>query len=690
MLPSDTTNDRRGGGGHPTAAAAVLVACAALAAASTVVWALARPPWTFEQWFFVVDLADAVVYGVVAWVLLARSRHVVAWLLAVTAVGGGLAALGAGWTSLLVDHPDLPTLNRLQWLQNSAWVPGTLALIVIVPWLVRDEPLGRIPRIAVGAGVAVIGWMVVVRVTDPFPWPQGASLAPLPVRSAWWSTTIEDWFVPQIVAVCTLGAVATAGVVLRWRRLPDERRRGLGWLAVATGLMTASFVPLALPDAWASHLPLELTPVVHLLSQAFLPAALLVAILRQRMWRIDLAVSRGVLWSLLTAVVVLGSVLIAAAVRALVPTRPGLQQVVATAAVVACFIPVRTWLQLRVDRLVHGEAVEPARVARQVGRQLGAARDAADLVDGLTAGLVQSLRLGTAVIVDADGTELARAGGDAVPGRPETRELVHQRESAGRLEVTPRPGERFDARTLAALDELVPVLAAAVHLAATTRALTESRARIAAARDEERRALRRELHDGLGPALAGVGLGLRAGRNLLERDPAAAAALLDQLAAELDARVEEVRGLARGLVPPALDELGLLPALQELAERYRVGGLDVAIEPGGDEPPWDLTLDAVVAGAVFGIVSEAVRNVHRHAAATRCVVRLDAGDELVVRVVDDGIGLDPAAPAGVGLRSMRERAEGVGGTLEVAAIEPHGTAVEVRVPVLAVATEAGS
>src|SRR5690606_37532197 len=147
--------------------------------------------------------------------------------------------------------------------------------------------------------------------------------------------------------------------------------------------------------------------------------------------------------------------------------------------------------------------------------------------------------------------------------------------------------------------------------------------------------LRRELHDGLGPALAGIGLGLQAARNTIERDPIGTSALLDRLATELDARVEEVRGLARGLLPPALEELGLAPALVDLAERQQAAGLQVEVdvdELGAVPPP--------VGSAVYGIVAEAVRNVQRHAAATRCSIsaRADVGS-LTVAVIDDGIGI---------------------------------------------------
>ncbi|MFC7759002.1 sensor histidine kinase [Catellatospora bangladeshensis] len=112
---------------------------------------------------------------------------------------------------------------------------------------------------------------------------------------------------------------------------------------------------------------------------------------------------------------------------------------------------------------------------------------------------------------------------------------------------------------------------------ATNRALAGSRSRLAEARDEERRALRRDLHDGLGPALSGIGLGLAATRNLLHRDPAAAEALLDRLAEEMSQRAESVRHLARALLPADLADGRLVPALHTLAERYALAGLDMRV-----------------------------------------------------------------------------------------------------------------
>jgi len=239
--------------------------------------------------------------------------------------------------------------------------------------------------------------------------------------------------------------------------------------------------------------------------------------------------------------------------------------------------------------------------------------------------------------------------------------LLFDDELIGALTVSPRPGERLDQRTRRALDSMLPTLAVAAVLAVKVNELAESRARLVTARDEERRAIRRELHDGFGPALAGIGYGLGAVRNLLRTDAAAAEQLLDRLGQEIDARVEDVRTLARDLVPPVLLELGLVAALHELAERHRTSG--VAFQVVTDR---DLDLPLPMTTTLYGLLAEATRNVVRHADATRCTitVRTD-GDTVVAEVCDDGVGFDEDAVSGVGLQSMRERAHALGGRFVV-------------------------
>lgn len=643
-----------------------------------IVW----PVWNVNQWFFAVDAVDAVVYGAVAWLLLSRTHHPVAWILAVTSVGGGLAALGAQWTLLWYERPDLPQLRGLQLMQSVAWVPGTLALIVVVPWLLRDGPLDRTAKGLVGLGIALVAWTVLLRVTDPFG-PDGDPLSPLAIRNESWEELISRAAKWENGALVTLGLVATTDVWRRRGRTTNAgARRALTWLAVSVAVLSLSFLPLALPDAWSAELPMAFTPLVHLVSPALYPAAILGVVLRQRLWGLDLAVRRTLTWWLLTAGLVVAYVTVVAALGAVLPgDDDGFTRVLATALVAAGFQPAHAWVQRGVDALVHGDARRPTAVARRVGTTLGGARDVDELIHGVLDGLVTSLRLGGARIDTDDEVGRPRslaAIGEVDPARAIEVPLLYRGAPIGVPHVAPRPNERLDGRSLATVEELAPVIAATVALASTTGELRRSRARLAEARDEERRTLRRELHDGLGPALAGIGLGLQAARNTIERDPAATAALLDRLAIELDARVEEVRGLARGLLPPALEELGLAPALVDLAERQQAAGLqvDVTVDGLGAVPP-------EVGSAVYAIAAEAVRNVQRHAGASRCTIAARAaGGTLTVEVRDDGVGIAADAPPGVGTRSMRERAEGLGGTVAIGPATPRGTAVVVTVPLL--------
>jgi signal transduction histidine kinase len=188
--------------------------------------------------------------------------------------------------------------------------------------------------------------------------------------------------------------------------------------------------------------------------------------------------------------------------------------------------------------------------------------------------------------------------------------------------------------------------------------------------------IRREIHDGLGPSLAGLRLGLQGARNLLGRDDEAAARILDQLQADLDQRVAEVRTLSHSLLPPVLDELGLSPALLELAARHTENGFPV--EARTDVPAG---LPQAVAVAAYGIVSEALVNASRHSGATRTAVTAQVvGDVLRVQVADNGVGVAADAVPGVGSQSMRERADELGGTVTVSETPGGGTLVSAELP----------
>jgi signal transduction histidine kinase len=199
-----------------------------------------------------------------------------------------------------------------------------------------------------------------------------------------------------------------------------------------------------------------------------------------------------------------------------------------------------------------------------------------------------------------------------------------------------------------------------------------------AAREEERRRLRRDLHDGLGPTLAGIALGLDVAGNTLADDPDGARAVLRELKAETAASIGDVRRLVNDLRPPALDEFGLTAALRQHADRVSVrdGHLAVTV----NAPPHLRALPAAVEVAAYRIAMEAVTNAARHASARQCQLRLTLDDTLEVEVCDDGVGLPTARREGVGLAAMRERAAELGGTCLIEGRPGGGTRVLARLP----------
>ena len=271
--------------------------------------------------------------------------------------------------------------------------------------------------------------------------------------------------------------------------------------------------------------------------------------------------------------------------------------------------------------------------------------------------------------------------------------LVYQSEEVGRLVVSPRaPGEEFDPADRRLLDDLAHQAGAAAHAARLTADLRRSRERLVTAREEERRRLRRDLHDGLGPTLGGLTLGLDAARSMFAREPAAEE-LLVRLKEESQEAVSDIRRLVYGLRPPALDDLGLLAAIRQQAAKH--GRLeDPSAEAGGPnhedgllfsvEAPEDLPpLPAAVEVAAYRIIQEAMTNVVRHAGAGTCRIKLSINEPartLDLRVTDDGAGIPKNRRAGVGMSSMRERAEELSGTLRVEAIREGGTRVLARLP----------
>jgi signal transduction histidine kinase len=219
--------------------------------------------------------------------------------------------------------------------------------------------------------------------------------------------------------------------------------------------------------------------------------------------------------------------------------------------------------------------------------------------------------------------------------------------------------------------------------------LDASRRRLIVAREEERRRIRRDLHDGLGPMLAAMTLKLDLTREQVRADPQGAETMLDELKADTRTAVGEIRRLVRELRPPALDELGLADAIRqraaELGTTESTGDsadtANTSVSIVVDSPSLLPSLSAAVEVAAYRIAVEAMTNVIRHSGAQHCIVRLSAHRELEVDVLDDGIGIDPTSPAGVGLSSMRERSAELGGSCSIDRSSDGWTRVSARFPI---------
>jgi signal transduction histidine kinase len=256
--------------------------------------------------------------------------------------------------------------------------------------------------------------------------------------------------------------------------------------------------------------------------------------------------------------------------------------------------------------------------------------------------------------------------------------LVYQGEPIGALILSPRaPGEALAAADQRLLVDLARQIAVAVHAVRLTADVQRSRERLVTAREEERRRLRRELHDGLGPTLASLTLKLDVAQTLVFDDLQSGVALLAQLQAQTKTAIDTVRRLTHELRPPVLDQLGLASALREQAAQYsQLNGLSVLVDIPEELP----ALPAAVEVAAYHIAVEALINVVRHAHAHTCRIRLMVDTAVCMEISDDGRGLPAACRAGVGLQSMRERAAELGGTCTVAPIATGGTCVRARLP----------
>jgi two-component system NarL family sensor kinase len=634
-----------------------------------------------KNWWLAAELVVALAYLPAGTALVARrQQRLLGFLFAVVgsaAVIGAVALQYLGYIGAEAPTPAWPWLASLSWagMIGSA-VLVSLVLLALLPPAWRDD---RRVRIAFGVAGASIVTIVVERLTAQ--WPDPLTANPLELHGA--TRGAIDW--AGDVATMTVDAIATGAVVLlalHWherRRVSDDPLPA--WL-LAGGV--AAWLAVV-PTSWSTvgdHLPAPdvIPPVLLMATVPLLVVGALIGIVRTQPSALEGVSHRFLEWALLgAAIFVLYTGLVAGLGSLVGGTGPTWFLIGATVALAIVIEPARQRLQALADRLVYGSRDDTLSLVRQVVSHVSSARDD-DLLPALAASLGREMRLDSVAIDVARSDDWDRAATYGTPSVICSREtlLRYHDEVVGRLTVGWSDAPSLRPRDIATLEELAVPLALAVSWVRLAADLRRSSVAVVSAREEERRRLRRDLHDGLGPALTGISLGLRTTVRQLQRDETdrpAPLGLLGRLADEVDAAVDEVKRIVRDLRPTVLDQLGLVGAVTEFAR-----SVDGAVQVHLQLPEHETTLPAAVEVATYRIVTEAVTNVVRHAAAARCWLTITAASTVDIDVVDDGVGLAAETAAGVGLVAMRERAAQLGGTFTVSANAPHGTRVHVCLP----------
>jgi signal transduction histidine kinase len=518
----------------------------------------------------------------------------------------------------------------------------------------------------------------------------GALLAP--------GVPLVRWLSPfRLVPFVALLLLGVGAQIYRYRRVSGPVQRQQTRLVVfstigAVAAMTGAQVVPALLESASVLVQLSAILITYL-ALLLIPIAIGIAILRYQLWEIKILVNRTLVYGALTTCVVGIYALVVGGLGLVFHARGNaLISLAATGLIAALFQALRERLQRGVNRLVYGERDDPYAVLSRLGQRLEANLAPDVVLPTIVETVAAALRLPyVAILLDRDGiVDTAAAVGTPVPGALRLR-LVHGGETLGQLILGPRADgaqlSQGDQRLLEDLAIQAGAAAHAVRLTADLRRLTtdlqQSREQLIGAREEERRRLRRDLHDGVGPTLASLAQRIDTARRLVPRDPDTAMAMLADLRGQVKTTIADIRRLVYALRPPVLDELGLVSAIGEHVARYNQSdGARVSFDAPADLPP----LPAAVEVAAYRIALEALTNVDRHSGASRCAVRLaiEDGTWLRVEIDDDGTGLPANMSPGVGIASMRERAAELGGEFRVAASRAGGTSVRAKLPLLSV------
>lgn len=671
---------------HPTAL--VVAGCSALLAGAglvTTIWLDLHTDPTgpgatlVRGWGWSYALLGALLTGLAATIVLRRPGQGFGYGLAWCGLFWSLDAVGQSYARFAIRPDDALALTNLAlWDFNrlGSFLPLTGALLLML------FPTGRfLPgrwRLASWTATGAMALAASLVVLAPIGTPRGVAL-PRGVDLDAGALPLPDRFDTVALPLCTLASVAgllvaMATVVVRYRRSQGIERDSMRWLLWGV-------VVIALVLALSAGIEVQALNDAAIFVIMLVPAvAMTVGILAPTVVAIDDLLARTVVYAALTAVVVGVDLAAVALLGRLVGDALTSRQVVLAALLVSVLVyaPLRLRLARLVQRVLLGRRAERYDVVAGLASALEATGEGPEQLGAVARAVAEAFG------VRYVGVEIERSAGERLlasfgtrPQRIRSLPISYRGERVGVL-LLPATGlrSRLSARDEQLLTDLVRQAATAARAQRLAEELQASRERLVSAREEERRRIRRDLHDGLGPALSGIVFRLESARLLLERDPAGVAAQLAETVADVRDVVADVRRLVHDLRPPALDDLGLAGALRQQADRLARSG--VAVSVAGEVGP----VSAAVEVAAYRIVAEALTNAARHAEASRVDVTLSESDgALALAVRDDGVGIAPDAEAGIGLVSLRERAAEVGGRTEVTCPPGGGTLVRAWLPV---------
>jgi signal transduction histidine kinase len=657
---------------------------------------------TPNSWFNFWFIAASTTGAVIAW---RRPTNPIGWLYLATGVLGALTTFAQQYAMRgLLDHPgSLPGAVYLAWLEQwSLWLafPAGMAsaLLILFP---TGRPASRFWRLVLWLGFAFAGLMVFGSMFVPHELSdalRGASAAgtDFNVRNPFGI----DALIPVRPLIGILGrfgaylvlVLSAAGLVLRLLRARGEERQQLKWIAFVgaavalgiVGLLALAAFPL-LQDAAFS--------VVIIGLFIGLPVATAVAVLKYRLYDIDIVINKSLVYGALALFISAVYVAIVVGLGTLIGTggRPNIGlSILATAIVAVAFQPIRARVQRIANRLVYGKRATPYEVLTQFSERVAGTYASTEVLPRMARVLAEGtgaaqasvwIQMGEQLVPAAVWPETVTPDGDAADRRVVVR---HKGETLGELRITKRIGEPLSPVEEKLLNDLAAqagLVLGNVRLTAELQArlkdisdqaveLRASRQRIVAAQDAARSRLERNIHDGAQQNLVALTVKLRLASTLVKRNPERARTMLAGLKNEARTARTTLADLARGIYPQHLREHGLVEALKPHGQidAHGIGRYDTDVET-----------------AIYFSCLEALQNASKHARASRVRMRLSEDERgLTFAVIDDGVGFDRTTTVyGAGLQNMRDRLEALGGQLDVVAEPGNGTTVTGRIPLRA-------